>query len=62
MGLPSSYCGRSLGRMNDISRKPAHTVAELASARQPVSTRKTKTQPAIMERAVKGKIGRSLGP
>ena len=39
--------------MNDISRKPAHTVAELASARQ-----HHKNGPAIMERAVEGEAGR----
>jgi len=42
--------------MNEISRKPAHTVTELASGKRPsalhVSTRKTR--PAIMERAVEG--------
>ena len=36
--------------MNESSRKPAHTVAELASAR-----RHQETRPAIMERAVEGK-------
>ena len=45
--------------MNEISRQPDHTVAELASARAPVSTRKTR--PTIMERGVEGKI-LSCGP
>ena len=36
--------------MNEIGRKPARTVTELASARQHQETR-----PAIMERAVEGK-------
>ena len=39
--------------MNEISRKPAHTVTELASARQHQETR-----PTIMERAVEGNAGR----
>ena len=40
--------------MNKVSRKPACTVAELASARQ----HQEKNWPAIMERAVEGKAGR----
>ena len=39
-------------RMNETSRKPPHTVAELASARQPPAP---ENWPAIMERAVEGK-------
>ena len=43
--------------MNEISRKPAHTVTELASARQ--HQENPKTRPTIMERAVEGsKAGR----
>ena len=42
--------------MNDISRKPARTVAELASARQHRQHQEPgKPWPAIMERAVEGK-------
>ena len=37
-------------RLNEMSLKPAHTVAELASARQHQQAR-----PTIMERAVEGK-------
>ena len=37
--------------MNEIGRKPAHTVIELASARQ----HQKKNWPTIMERAVEGK-------
>ena len=44
--------------MNEISRKPAHTVTELASARQPRAVSTRKTRPTIMERAVEGKAGR----
>jgi hypothetical protein len=36
--------------MNETSRKPAHAVTELASARQHQETR-----PTIMDRAVEGK-------
>ena len=39
--------------MNEIGRKPAHTVTELASARQ--HQENPKTRPTIMERAVEGK-------
>ena len=42
--------------MNKIGRKPAHTVAELASARQHQGN-----WPAVMERAVEG-IGRPAPP
>ena len=42
--------------MNEISRKPAHTVAELASARQ--HQENPKTRPTIMERAVEGNTSR----
>ena len=38
--------------MHEISRKPAHTVAELASARQ-----HQENWPIIMERAVEGNGG-----
>ena len=37
--------------MNEIGRKPAHTVAELASARQ---HQEKENWPTIMERAVEG--------
>ena len=41
--------------MNEISRKPAHTVTELASARQHQEKSSFfKTRPTIMERAVEG--------
>ena len=33
-GFPAEVARRLTGRMNEISRKPAHTVTELASARQ----------------------------
>ena len=40
--------------MNEIGRKPAQTLAKLASARQPPAP---ENWPTIMERAVEGKAG-----
>ena len=51
------HCAPTL-QINEIGRKPARTVAELAKA--PVSTKKTR--PTIMERAVEGKLCSELVP
>ena len=46
--------------MDEISRKPARTVPELASARQ--HQENPKTRPTIMERAVEGNPYKSNSP